>query len=300
MKTARKKQKVVALVGPTASGKSALAVRLAKKFDGEVISVDSRQVYRGLDIGSGKITKKEMAGVPHHLLDVADPKRTFTASQFTQKGRKTINGVIKKGKMPILTGGTGFYLAVLLGEISLPDVPPQKKLRTRLARASSAHLFKKLEKLDLERARAIDRYNRVRLIRAIEIATALGKVPNIKKRSPYNILKIGIDIKDAVLKEKINKRLAVRLRRGMLAEGKRLHHGGLSWKRMDALGLEYRYMAKYLMGEISKEEMRREIAKKIWQYAKRQRTWFKRDKEIRWFSHRETGKVEKEVRKFLS
>lgn len=300
MKTSQKKSKIIAIVGPTASGKSELSVRLAKKFNGEVVSVDSRQVYRGLDIGSGKITRKEMRGVSHHLLDIANPRQTFTTSQFAKKGVRAIAGILKRGKVPILAGGTGFYLSVLLGEISLPNVPPNKKLRVQLTGISSEKLFKRLKRLDPKRARTIDRHNRVRLIRAIEIALALGKVPHTKRKPLYQTLKIGINMKESALRRNIRARLVSRLRKGMLAEGKHLHRGGLSWKRMDALGLEYRSMARYLKKEITREEMEREMMNKIWQYAKRQRTWFKRDKAIKWFTPQERSQVGKEVRKFLS
>ena len=300
MKTFLKKPKVLAVVGPTASGKSDLAVRLAKQFDGEVVSVDSRQVYRGLDIGTGKVTKAEMRGVPHHLLDIANPKRAQTAAQFTHKGRRAINDILKRGKLPILAGGTGFYLSALLGEISLPEVPPQNALRKELAENSNEQLLQRLAEPDPERAGTIDQHNTVRLIRAIEVAEAIGKTPPNKSAAMYDTLKIGIDMSTETLRERIEARLHARLRRGMLAEARRLHAQGLSWKRMEELGLEYRYMAKYLKGEISKEEMITELTHKIWQYAKRQRTWFKRDKDIQWFTPKETAKIEKMMSSFLA
>ena len=300
VKKNNEKPKLIAVVGPTSSGKSDLAVDIAKKFNGEVISVDSRQVYRGLDIGSGKITKTEMKGVPHYLLDVADPKKVFTASDFVKAGNKAIKDILKKGKTPILAGGTGFYLSALLGEISLPSVKPNKALRTSLEKLSNEKLLDKLRKLDPERADVVGLHNTPRIIRAIEIAEAIGKTPKHIAKTPYSTFKIGIRVDNKVLEERINARLIARLRKGMLAEAKRLHKNGVSFKRMESLGLEYRYMARYLKGEISKEEMIEALKIKIRQYAKRQRTWFKRDKEINWFKLTETKKVEKMVSKFLA
>ncbi len=294
-----KKPKIITVVGPTSSGKSDLAVEIAKKFNGEVISVDSRQVYKGLNIGTGKITKTEMKRIPHHLLDVANPKKVFTASDFVKVGNKAILDILKRDKVPVLAGGTGFYLSALLGEISLPNVPPNKKLRTSLEKLSNKELLAKLKKLDPERAQVIDQYNIPQIIRSIEIANAIGKTPKSTSKSPYKVLKISIDVDKIVLEERINKRLMSRLRKGMLAEATRLHKNGLSWKRMESLGLEYRYMARHLKGEITKDEMIESLKIKIRQYAKRQRTWFKRGKKIKWFKLTEIKKIEKEVSKFL-
>ena len=293
------KTKILAVVGPTSSGKSDLAVDIAKKFNGEVISVDSRQVYRGLDIGSGKITKTEMRGVPHYLLDVADPKKIYTVAQFKKEAEKAIRHIVQKGKVPILAGGTGFYLSALLGEISLPKVKPNKKLRASLEKLSNKELLLKLKKLDPERAEEVDPHNTPRIVRAIEIADSVGKTPKQITKTPYTTLKIGIQVDKTILEDRIDTRLIARLRKGMLAEAKRLHKDGLTWKRMESLGLEYRYMARHLKGDITKEEMVEALKIKIRQYAKRQRTWFNRDKEINWFKLSEAKKIEKTVSNFL-
>jgi tRNA dimethylallyltransferase len=187
------KPKMVVIVGPTSSGKSDLAVALAKKFNGEVISADSRQVYKGLNIGTGKITKKEMRGVKHHLLDVADPRKQFTVSDFLDLTNKTIVQIVKSGKLPIVCGGTGFYIDALLGEKQIPEVPPNPKLRKQLENKTTKELFKMLQKLDPERAKNIDAQNPRRLVRAIEIAKKLGKVPEYREPDfKYDVLKIGI------------------------------------------------------------------------------------------------------------
>lgn len=276
------KPKIIVVCGPTATGKSDYAVTLAKKIGGEVVSADSRQVYKGLDIGSGKITKKEMRGVPHHLLDIASPKSTFTVERFQKLGKKAIADILKRGKTPIICGGTGFYIDALIYESNFPAVPPNKALRTQLEKKSVEELFTLLQEKDPDRANTIDSKNKVRLIRALEIIESLGKVPEIKKESPYNIEWVGLDFPDEILKERIHTRLIKRVKQGMIQEATTLHTQGLSWKRMRELGLEYRFMADHLTGKLSKAEMITQLEAAIWQYAKRQRTWFKRNKEIKW------------------
>ncbi len=199
------KPKIIVIPGPTASGKSNLAVKLAKKFNGEIISADSRQVYKGLDIGSGKITKKEMRGVPHYLLDVASPKRTFTVSQYQKLAKKALEKILAKNKLPIVCGGTGFYIDALIYNYNLPAIPPQPKLRKQLEQKSTEELFEQLKKIDLKRAENIDKNNRRRIIRALEIIFVTKRpVPVLNtitrdsaitcdsKISSYEILKIGI------------------------------------------------------------------------------------------------------------
>lgn len=299
-----RRNKVLVVAGPTASGKSALAVRLAKKYDGEIISADSRQVYKGLDIGTGKITKKEMAGVPHHLLDVASPKRTFTVNHYQKLAQQKIKQIIKRGRLPIIVGGTGFYIDAALGTISVPPVPPNPPLRKRLNLLTTVELLRRLEKLDPDRAKTIDAKNPRRLIRAIEIAMALGRVPKRQPQPlPYPVIKIGIKVPWPELKLKIHDRLTKRLKQGLIKEVKKLHEKtGLSWQRLESFGLEYRYVAKLLQEQSSnfrvasepanrwvKREkiatLRQELERAIWHYAKRQLTWFKRDKTINWFRY---------------
>ena len=176
------RKKVIVVVGPTASGKSSYAVKLARSIGGEGVSADSRQVYKGLDVGTGKITRKEMRGVPHHLLDVVSPKKVFTAHDFVERGQAAIESILNRGKTPIICGGTGFYIDALLGRMPLPNVPPNPALRARLEKKSASQLFAMLQKIDSRRAKNIDRHNPVRLVRAIEIAKALGKVPTAKEQ----------------------------------------------------------------------------------------------------------------------
>ncbi len=279
------KSRIVTIVGPTAGGKSALAVQLARRFNGEIISADSRQVYKGMDLGTGKITKREMRSVPHHLLDVASPKRQYSVRRFQTQAQKAIRTIISHGKIPFIVGGTGFWLDVLIQGQQLPDVPPNLILRKQLARLTTSQLFAKLKTADPRRAKTIDSKNRRRLERALEIIIAQGTVSVISAKSQYNALWLGIRLTKDELQERIARRLAVRLRHGMIAEVRHLHAQGISWRRLDSFGLEYRYIARYLQGVITHQQMREQLLVAICQYAKRQMTWFKRNAQIHWIQN---------------
>lgn len=284
------KPKIIVILGPTASGKSDLAVAIARAIKrqklasgAEVISADSRQVYTGLDIGSGKITQKEMRGVPHHLLDVASPRRTFTVTRYQALAQKAIRSIIHNKYIPILCGGTGLYIDAVVYGYVLPNVPPQPALRKELEQRSTEKLFTQLEQLDPARAQAIDRHNRRRLIRALEIVLVThSPVPPIEHASSYDTLKIGITRTHDDLQSLIEKRLQKRIRAGMLKEVERLHADGVSWQRLDGLGLEYRWLSRHLRGTITRHDMIEHLSRDIINYAKRQMTWFKRDKTIHW------------------
>lgn len=275
------KQTIIVILGQTATGKSYLAVKIALRFNsgsatqktgGEIISADSRQVYKRLDVGTGKITKKEMKGVPHHLLDVINPKNKFTVTEYKKLAGQKIEEIIARGKVPIICGGTGFYIDAITKGTIFPEVPPNKKLRDILEKKAISELFEMLKKLDRRRAENIDSKNKIRLIRAIEIATYLGKVPKIKEvKSKYNFIKIGLYLPQEKLKEKVSKRVAKMFKSGLLEEIKRLKKAGISKKRLKEFGFEY--------NNPTKERVITETLK----YAKRQMTWFKRDKEIKWF-----------------
>jgi len=283
-------KKVIVILGQTATGKSNLAVKIAKKINGlnrfkksvgrtsrsevlgEIISADSRQVYKGLDIGTGKITKKEMKGIPHHLLDAANPKHKFTVAEYKKLAEEKIKEIIFRGKTPIICGGTGFYIDTITKGIIFPEVPPNMKLRKELSNKSTTTLFNILKKLDPERVKNIDSKNKVRLIRAIEIAKALGKVPEIIKVKPkYKFIKIGLYLPENLLKKKIEKRVKKMFRDGLLNEIKKLKKSGVTAKRLKEFGFEY--------NNPTEEKVILETLK----YAKRQMTWFKRDKQIKWF-----------------
>ena len=296
------KNEVLVIVGPTASGKSDLAIKLAKHFGGEIISADSRQVYRELNVGSGKLNVKERKGIPHYLIDVVGARQKFDVAKFQKLANKKIEEIIKRDKLPIICGGTGFYIQSIVDGMVLPKVKPNLKLRKELEKLSVEELFKKLQALDSVRAKKIDANNPRRLIRAIEIATALGKVPKLINRtrtgtenSPWGIFKgsswyqfslqfiqIGLKVPDEILREKINQRLARWFKQGLINEVKKLRQQKISFKRIKEFGLEYFYVAEFLEGKISKPEMIEKSQTAIYQYAKRQMTWFKRDKRINW------------------
>ena len=277
--------KIIVLLGPTAAGKSGLAVKLAKKFNGEIISADSRQIYKGLDIGTEKMTKKERKGVRHHMIDIIEPQKTYTVAQYQKTAKKILNKILKKKKIPIIVGGSGFYIDALVYDYQLPAVAPQKNLRKRLQKKSTEELNRILQGLDPKRAANIDPCNKVRLIRALEIVIKTGTpVPEIKKQSPYQVLKIGIKKSPNELRKLINQRLEKTLKKGLIEEVKKLHKKGLSWRRFEELGLEYRLAANYLRGLISYKEMAEQMKKEIYRYAKRQMTWFRKDKSIRWIT----------------
>jgi len=279
-----KKPKVVAIVGPTASGKTSLSIELAKNFNGEVISCDSRQVYRGLDLGTGKVTQAEMCGVVHHLLDVVEPSTIYTASDFKRDSDSVLVDIILRKKLPIVAGGTFFYLDVLKGKMSTAQVDPNNELRQILETKSVQELYEELTMKDRERALDIDKDNPRRLIRALEIVEALGKVPKVAETDPpYVWLTLGIDVPLDVLRERIHTRIMDRIEEGMIEEVADLQSSGLSFQRMEDLGLEYRYIGRYLQGLLSKEDMIEQLHFKTCQFAKRQRMWLKRDESIVWF-----------------
>ena len=283
------KTKVIVIVGPTASGKSSLGIWLAKKLGGEIISADSRQVYKGLDIGTGKVTKKEMGGIPHHLLSVASPKKQFTVDDFVRLAKEAHSNILQNDRMTIVVGGTGLYVDMLLGRMAYPNVPPNKKLRERLEQRTTKQLFAQLKKLDPRRAATIEPGHKRRLIRAIEIAKAVGRSPSKLQitnltNNKYDVLWIGLKPEDKKLKQNIRMRLFARIRTGMIAEAKRLHDAGLSYKRMGELGLEYRYLSLLLQNKITRQEFETQLERAIWQYAKRQVRWFKRNKDIHWIN----------------
>ncbi|MDD5721393.1 MAG: tRNA (adenosine(37)-N6)-dimethylallyltransferase MiaA [Candidatus Pacebacteria bacterium] len=272
-------KKIIVILGQTATGKSDLAVQIAKKINGEIVSADSRQVYKGLEIGTGKITRKEMKGVPHHLLDVANPKHRFTVAEYQKLAISAIVDIAKRGKIPIICGGTGFYIDAITKGIVFPEVPPNIRLRKSLDKKSLTELLKILKKLDAKRVKNIDVKNKVRLIRAIEIAKALGKVPKITAVSPlYEFIKIGLYLPQEKLKKKVEKRVKKMFKMGLLKEIEKLKKsirlGGysVSEKRLKELGFEYY--------NPTPEKVISETLK----YSKRQMTWFKKDKNIYWIN----------------
>ncbi len=297
------KQKILIIVGPTSSGKSALAVELAKRFNGEVISADSRQAYRGLNIGTGKITKREMQGIPHHLLDVISPNNVFTAYDFAERAHRTVADIASRGKLPIVAGGTGLYIDALTGRITLQNVKPDPALRVRLSKKPTHQLYEMLILKDPKRAKAMntssERSNKVRLIRALEIANASDSTPINDLRCRYDTLWIGIAPPFTLLEKKIATRLHARIQQGMVAEARKLHTVGLSYKRMRELGLEYRWLSLFLQNKITKGCMTTELSRAIRKYAKRQLVYWKRNQHIIWFAKPDVSKISNVIRRWL-
>lgn len=293
------KSKIIVILGPNASGKTGLSIKLAKKFKGEVVSADSRQVYKGMDIGTGKITKEEMQGIPHHLLDVASPKKRFSVAEYKILAEKAIAKIQKKNKIPFLVGGTGFYIQAVADNIQMPAVKPDWKLRAKLEKKPVPELYRMLKKLDLSRAKGIDKNNPRRLIRALEIVLKSKRlIPPLSQNKPnFEALFLGVKRDKKELEKLIEKRLLKRLKAGMIDEVKKLRKSGISWKRLEEFGLEYRYIALYLQNKLSYEQMAERLQKEIEHYAKRQMTWFKRNQRIKWI--KEYSQAEKLVRDFL-
>ncbi|HEY0964373.1 MAG TPA: tRNA (adenosine(37)-N6)-dimethylallyltransferase MiaA [Candidatus Paceibacterota bacterium] len=295
------KPKVIAVVGPTASGKTDLSLAIAKEFSGEIISADSRQVYRGMDVGTGKISKEEMQGIPHHLMDIANPMKIYTGADFKRDAAAAIVDITNRGNVPIVTGGTFFYLDLLREKMAAAPVEPNEDFRNSLAHFKDEELYEELKKKDPARAETIDPFNRHRLIRALEIIDALGSVPpNTTVETPYDWLIIGIDVPTESLHQKIHDRLHKRLSAGMIEEVEQLHGEGITWERFEDLGLEYRYIARYLAKKLTYEEMVTELETKIRHYAKRQMTWLKKDEDIEWFSPEKLEVIYKRVKEFLA
>lgn len=295
-----RKNKIIVILGPTSSGKSEMAIRLAKKLDGEVISADSRQIYRGMDIGTGKVTKKETAGIKHWMLNIVSPRTDFNVAKFKKSTDKIIVDILKRGKLPIICGGTGFWIKAVVDNVNFPEVKPDKVLRNKLRSKSAEALFKMLKKLDPERAKNIDGKNTVRLIRAIEICKTLGSVPNTKYQilnTKYQFLQIGIDVPKERLQKNIQKRLEIRFKQGMIQEVAKLRRQGLSWKKIRSFGLGYFWIPLYLQGKLSKQEVFEKIYLAEKDYAKRQMTWFRKDRRIKWF--KKYTQIKKETANFV-
>ena len=272
--------KVVAVVGTNASGKSALGVRLAKRYGAEIISADSRQVFRGLDLGSGKITLEEMQGVPHHLIDVREPNEFFSMADFQRMSYAAIDGILARGHLPMIVGGTGLYVDSVLDGYLLSDREPDLAYRAELEKLTTSQLYDML--LALVPDAQVDRNNRNRVMRMIErIHDGDDAVPGKEPR--YRSLRLGVSWPREVLAQRIDERLKTRVQQGMIDEVQGLMDRGATKEFLLGLGLEYRFITQYLTGEIpDRDEMLRLLAIAIKQFAKRQMTWFRRNPDIVW------------------
>jgi len=293
------KPKIIAVVGPTASGKTSLAIDIAKQFAGEIISADSRQVYRGMDIGTSKVTKEEMAGVPHHLLDIADPTEVYTGTDFVRDAGAVIDEVNRRARVPIIAGGTFFYIDLLRGRMNAAPVAPDSDFRQSLTHYSDTELFELLTHKDPRRAATIDPHNRRRLIRALEIIKTLGAVPTLTTTdSSYNWLIIGINIDKETLASKFRARLTEWLEIGLVNEVEKIR-STVSPDRFREFGFEYTLTADYIDQKINEAELFDRFVEKNWQYAKRQMTWLKKDSAVEWFKPKTRQPIFDRVAQFL-
>ena len=291
--------KLIVIEGTNASGKSALGVELAAQFGGEIVSADSRQVFRGLDLGSGKITPEEMKGVPHHLLDVRNPGEFFSMADFQRLAYEAIGGILERNRLPFLVGGTGLYVDAVADGYELSDKAPDHGLRARLESFGTPELYEMLKRKlpDTD----IDPRNRHRVMRALERLEADDYHPGSK--SPrYDLLKLGVTWPREILKQRIDERLEARLQAGMADEVKVLLDQGVSEQFLVKLGLEYKYLTWYLTGKIGYEQMVTELGNAIKKFAKRQMTWFRRDPRIHWLDMQKDPAAEAAglIRSFIS
>ena len=273
--------KLIVIEGTNASGKSSLGVELAARFGGEIVSADSRQVYRRLDLGSGKITPEEMKGVPHHLLDVRSPGEFFSMADFQRLAYEAIDGILARGCVPFLVGGTGLYVDAVADGYDLSDKAPDHSLRAHLETFETPELYGMLkEKLpDTD----IDARNRHRVMRMLEKLEAGDTCPT-GKTPRYELLKFGVTWPREILKKRIDERLDRRLEQGMAGEVKAMLDEGVSEEFLVKLGLEYKYLTWYLTGKLGYEQMKEELGNAIKKFAKRQMTWFRRDPRIHWLN----------------
>jgi tRNA dimethylallyltransferase len=271
---------LLVILGPTASGKTGLAVRLARKIGGEIISADSRQVYRGMDLGTGKdLTEYSRGGtvVPYHLIDILNPDEEFSVFAYRENFDRCFLAITGRARIPLMVGGTGLYLDAVIRGYRMPIVPENHELREELAEEEMEFLRRRLLTISGDVHNSTDLLERKRIIRAIEIAVYIKDHPDdISKRIPIYPLIMGIRCERDVLRQKITARLTSRLEEGMIEEIRHLHQQGLSWERIDSFGLEYRFIGRYLQGRVDREEMFQKLNTGIHQYAKRQETWFRR------------------------
>ena len=274
--------KLVVIAGTNASGKSGLGIELAKKYNAEIISADSRQIYTGLDLGSGKVTKEEMQGIKHHLIDVAEPNEFFSLTDFQEKAYESIDGVFEKGGKPLLVGGTGLYVNSIVDGYNISKAPVDEKLRAEVASKSLDELIAILKEKYPEALEKVDLKNKRRVERSVERALQ-GNTKDTENTPRYETLVIGVTWPRDVLYERIRERLDRRLEQGMIEEVVRLREQGATDKFLYGLGLEYRYILMYLKGEFeSFEAFYDKLFMEIRHLAKEQMTWFRKRKDMHW------------------
>lgn len=283
-KLLQNKPKVIAIVGATASGKTAYSIELAKQIDAEIISCDSRLVYKGFDIGTAKPSKEEQSGIPHYMIDIVEPEFEYSAGLYKQQAKEKINEILAKGKTPIITGGTGLYIDILLKNYDLPQIEADKKLREELKNFETSEIYSILEKLDKPGAETIDKNDRKKLIRAIEIVKKTGKqLNNVRSigESEYEIEWLGRNFDRETLYSRIDKRVDIMIESGLVEETKKLlnRHGRIP-NLINTIG--YREILGYIDNLYSLDEACNLLKKNTRNYAKRQLTWFRKNESIKW------------------
>ncbi|MBI2063895.1 MAG: tRNA (adenosine(37)-N6)-dimethylallyltransferase MiaA [Candidatus Yanofskybacteria bacterium] len=302
------RDKIVVIVGSTASGKTALSLEIAKWFNGEIISADSRQIYRGMNVGTAKPSENELKQIRHYLIDIKNPNQDYSAGQYKKDALAAIMKILKAGRLPIIVGGTGLYTDVIVKNLDMPEVKENKKLRARLEKDIETKgldfVFNKLIELDAEAAYIVDPRNPRRIIRAMEIALLTGRPFSAQRKSGpplFDFLQIGLKLPPEILKEKIQKRTKIMIKNGLVDEVRGLvRKCGYTLKAFDAIG--YREIIDCLKNLITPKEAEDLINKNTWHYARRQMTWFKRNSEIYWFDNNQKSakaKIIKKVSKFL-
>jgi len=274
--------KLIVVLGTTACGKSGLGVELALRFGGEIVSADSRQVYRGLDLGTGKITPAETKGVPHHMLDVAEPNQPYSVAEFQRGAYEAIDGICARGRLPFLVGGTGLYLRAVTEGFVFSQAGPVPGLRAELSRLSTEELYSRYRRQSGKTLSGGEERNRQRLIRTLEkLAAGEGEAPPPRPR--YDCLLLGVNYPRETVCRRIDQRLSRRLEDGMIEEVAALREQGATDAFLEGLGLEYRYILWYLTGRLdSRAALEDELGRAIKRFAKRQVQWFRRDRDVLW------------------
>lgn len=284
---------LLVIVGPTAAGKTALSLALAARFDGEIVSADSRLFYRSMDIGTAKPTTSERAAVPHHLVDIRDPDETVTLGEYQQLAYQAIAAVHGRGRLPLLVGGTGQYVRAVIEGWGIPRVPPQRRLRAALERLGAGELYRWLQQLDAAAAEKIHPNNLRRVIRALEVTLVSGRPISELQRQrppPYDTLVVGLDASRETLYQRIDDRVDAMIAAGLLAEVQGLHAAGYSWRLPAMSGLGYQQLGQYLRGELALEEAVERIKYETHRFVRQQYTWFRPDDpQIHWFDIREAN-----------
>ena len=296
---------LIVILGPTASGKTHLAAKLAYDLRGEIISADSRQVYKNMDIGTGKDLNQYIINgrrIPYHLIDIVAPESEFNLFEFQDRFYKIFSELLEKEILPVLVGGTGLYLESVLTEYNMPHAPMDQELRKELNRKSKDELQKMLLALKPHLHNRTDLEDSERLIRAIEIERARSTKDQTQKPD-INAVVFGIRWERSTLRQRITVRLKERLEQGMIEEVMKLHTAGLAWTKLESFGLEYSFISQYLQRKITFDEMTNKLNTAIHQFAKRQETWFRRMEKkgivINWLQSNDYSLLKESVMKFL-